>query len=120
MRSTTATPATTWTSQTYSSPDFGNYLHGLGVRLDMGATVTVNKIRVTVPAGGVGAHLEFKVGDDQSRGLMQAIDKRTTTAGTFDVTPGKAPRGRYILLWFTSLPSSNKAQIGEVTVSGSR
>ncbi|SEG83053.1 hypothetical protein SAMN04489712_115132 [Thermomonospora echinospora] len=109
---------TAWQSQSYADPMFGNYLKGLGVVLDMGSVVSIEQIKLNVPDGGAGATLEVRVGNEDARGAMQQIAERSTEAGSFQIEPGKAVRGRYVLLWFTKLPSSNKAQIGEVTVLG--
>ncbi|REE97258.1 AMP-binding protein [Thermomonospora umbrina] len=111
---------TVWSSQTYNSPDFGRLLRGLGVVLDMGGPVTIDRIVLNVPGGGAGGALEVRVGDQDSRDLMQKIDDRRTSSGTFQINPGQVVRGRYVMLWFSELPPTNKAQISEVTVYGSR
>lgn len=109
---------TVWHSQSYADPEFGNYLTGLGVVLDMGSSVSIDRIELTVPPAGAGAALEVSVGDSNVRESMQKIGDRSTSAGTFQITPGKTVRGRYVLLWFTRLPPSNKVQVGEVAVYG--
>ncbi|MBA9002125.1 MULTISPECIES: protein kinase family protein [Thermomonospora] len=109
---------TIWESQTYANPSFGNYLRGVGVMLDLGSPAGIERIEVTVPGAGAGATLEVRVGDQDVRERMRRIDERTTTSGTIEIRPGQVIRGRYVLLWITKLPVSNKAQVGEVTVYG--
>ncbi|TNY37716.1 protein kinase family protein [Thermomonospora catenispora] len=110
--------STIWESQTYATPAFGNFLNGVGVMLDLGSPVGVERIELTVPDAGAGATLEIRVGDQDVRQQMRRIDERTTNSGTIEVRPGQVVRGRYVLLWISKLPVSNKAQISEVVVYG--
>jgi hypothetical protein len=113
--------STIWKSQSYFSPKFGNYLTGMGVLLDMGASVTVSRVTLTVPSDGAGAAVQLRIGDENSPELMTKVHKATTSPGRFDLTPATATRGRYVLVWFTKLPASpHRLQVAEAVVFGNR
>jgi hypothetical protein len=110
--------STVWDSEGYKSADFGNYLKGLGIRLDMGSSVKVTRVKVVLPGRG-GGTLELRVGDGQTPGSLHVADKQSDATGTVDLHNSKAMAGRYVLVWFTTpVPQGFKAQISEVTVYG--
>ncbi|MCW2919670.1 MAG: putative domain containing protein [Actinomycetia bacterium] len=111
-------PSTIWSSQSYSSADFGNYEKGLGVLLDMGKSVKVSRVKVVL-AGRGGATLELRLGDGRTPGSLRIADKRTDASGTVELRNDKETAGQYVLLWFdTPAPAGFKAQIRDVTVYG--
>jgi hypothetical protein len=111
-------PSTVWGSETYTGPNFGNYLRGLGVRLDMGKSVKVTRVKVVL-AGPGGATLELRLGDGQSPGSLQLAQKASGASGTVELHNAKGIAGRYVLVWFaTPAPAGFKAQVSEVTVYG--
>jgi hypothetical protein len=110
--------STVWSSETYTSADFGNYVKGLGVRLDMGESVKVTRVKVVL-AGRGGATLELRLGDGPGLGSSQLADRQGGAAGTVELHNDKGIAGRYVLVWFTTpAPAGFKAQISEVTVYG--
>ncbi|XRQ07293.1 protein kinase family protein [Actinomadura welshii] len=111
-------PDGAWETQRYADANFGNYSKGLGVLLDMGKPVTVANVKIHSPSsGGV---LQVKVGDSQSPDGLKAIGQETPGGGEITVAAEPRATGRYVLVWFTQLPSSpHKGRLGEVTVYGS-
>ncbi|WP_030163291.1 protein kinase family protein [Spirillospora albida] len=108
-------PKAVWHSQSYSDRKFGNFLRGLGVLIDMGRPVTVSKVQVAMPDSG--ATIELRVGGKATHDLPQ-VAQATSEAGEFTLKPASTAKGRYVVVWFTELPSSPRAQLGEVTVYG--
>jgi hypothetical protein len=113
-------PSTVWASETYTGADFGKYVKGVGVRLDMGRSVKVTRVRVVL-AGRGGAALELRLGEaeGQTPGALRLADKESNASGTVELRNTKGTAGRYVLVWFaTPTPAGFKAQISEVTVYG--
>ncbi|MCO5995103.1 protein kinase family protein [Actinoallomurus rhizosphaericola] len=106
-----------WTTQHYYGADFGGQRKGIGLVLDMGKTVTVDKVAVSMPDGTPG-RVELRVGDSQKSSASQTQDTGDAV-GTFELK-GKQAKGQYITLWFSKLPSIGSFQIKvkDVTVYG--
>ncbi len=114
-------PATPWRTDWYATPDFGMLYSGTGLLLDMGRTVTVTSVRVSL--GTPGASLELRAGDLPVAGLRTVA----TSAGagtTADLTLTAPARARYLLIWFTSLPPDGagtyQASVYQIAVRGRR
>ena len=112
-----ANKASAWTTQHYNSADFGKLRPGVGLVIDMGKSVTVSKVKVSMPAAGQQGTVELHVGDS----LGPSTTKTDTggASGAFDLD-GKQAKGRYVTLWFTRLPSIGeyRATVRDVAVYG--
>ena len=109
-------PGTIWETQTYADANFGRFAKALGVVLDMGRPVKVGSVKVQVPDGdGV---LQLKVGDSRDPKAATAAGRLTTVPGENTINATGEARGRYVVVWFTRLPSTLKGKIGEITVYG--
>jgi eukaryotic-like serine/threonine-protein kinase len=112
-----ASKSTFWTTQFYFGADFGGRRSNIGLVIDMGKTVSVDKVTVTMPSGTPGK-VQLHVGDsgdpksDPSVGTGNAV-------GTFDLN-GNGAKGRYVTLLFTKLPNIGQFQLKvyDVAVSG--
>lgn len=107
--------ATTQYKGTYAT-QFGNYLKGVGVVLDMGTAKKINKINLTAPAGSAGASVEVYVGDVTDRGTLQRAGHGTLST-SLDLALNGAS-GQYVILWFPKGPPGGRLQVGEATVYG--
>ncbi|MEW2356112.1 AMP-binding protein [Spirillospora sp. NPDC029432] len=105
-----------WETQTYAGPDFGKLAEGLGVVLDMGRNVEVSSVKVATPAGG--GNIQIKVGAQRDIGSMAAFASQSPNAGETTFKGSARPTGRYVLVWFTQLPSPPKGKMSEITVYG--
>jgi len=116
-----ADPADGWLSQWYATPNFGDLKQGTGLLLDMGRTVTIATVGLTL-GGYPGANLELRLGASPELGALPVVAS-ASNAGTVLSLPLKAPvRARYVLLWFTKLPPDGagtyQAFVHGVTVRG--
>jgi len=106
-------PATVWKTSSYQD-NFPKLKPGVGVYLDLGHTQKVNGVKVTATAGYTA---EIYVADRPSADLPGWGRARTAGgSGSFDV--GGVP-GRYVLVWFTSLPQIEggyKVEVSEISV----
>lgn len=114
-------PAQGWMSLWYATPDFGSLKQGTGLLLDLGRTVTIAAVRVTL-GSPPGSELQLRLGAAPDLGALPVV---TTAAATSDQLrlrlPGAA-KDRYVLLWFTRLPPDGagtyQAFVHGVTVQG--
>jgi len=110
--------ATFWSTQHYYDPQYGRYRKGLGLLIDMGHSVKVDHLDVTMPNASQTGTVELRVGDSGD-----ATMPKTGTgpaSGSFKLTGGSA-QGRYILLWFTKLPNTAtgfRDMVNDVVVYG--
>jgi hypothetical protein len=92
-----------WYSSSYPSPEFGHLRTGTGLLLDMGKTVTVSSVRLTL-GGQPGAAVQVRVGDIAVLGDMFIVSAATDVGGTVRLPTEVRASGRYVLIWFTELP----------------
>ncbi|WP_067450693.1 protein kinase family protein [Actinomadura macra] len=109
--------STSWETQSYADPDFGNYSKGIGVLLDMGRSVKVSNIKIITPQ--VGGILQVKIGNSQSATDLKSVGRQQGTGGELTVPVNPQVSGQYVLVWFTKLPSSLKGKLSEIAVYGS-
>jgi len=114
-------PATAWETDRYRTAAFGNLKQGVGVVFDLGRSVTVDQVTVTLPTGGTS--FELRAGNEPGSArddfavVATAADAGTSTT----VTPSSSVSQRYWLLWLTKIPPSRggfKALVNEVAFTG--
>ncbi len=106
---------TSWQSQYYlGNPVFGGLKAGSGLIVDMGRKVRLKSVTVTF-GSAPGADVSIKVGNDDT--LAASALPTFTTVATGDGVGGwhtfkatKRTRGRYVLIWFTSLPPASQGK----------
>jgi transcriptional regulator with XRE-family HTH domain len=114
-------PATAWTTNWYGTPRFANVQGGTGLLLDMGRPVTITGAGVTL--GRVpGADFQLRVGNTPSLADLSPVAIATDASGAMGVRLTAAVAARYVLLWFTALPTSGsgtyQASVYNISVLG--
>jgi serine/threonine protein kinase len=113
-----SSPTTYWGTQHYTDARYGHLKAGLGLQLDMGKSVTVDRVQVTMPGASPGGTVELRIGD--SGGASMSRTDSGSASGSFKLD-GKQAKGRYILLWFPKLPrvgSEYRIRVNNVEVFG--
>ena len=96
-------PATPWHTSWYKTAHFGNLQTGTGLLLDLGRPVTVTHAQITL--GSIpGAGIELRAGNIPALADLQTVARATNAGGVVQLRPARSVRGRYLLIWFTSLP----------------
>lgn len=95
--------ATAWHTDWYTTARFGNLYAGTGLLLDMGRTVTLTSVRVTLGAER-GADLQVRVGDSPALAATRPVARASGASGATSLRPATPARGRYVIIWFTRLP----------------
>jgi hypothetical protein len=118
---------TDWHSQFYiGNPVFGGLKKGTGLLLDLGTTVKLSEVQLQLSTACCTA-VNIDLGNTNSPASESGFSTVTSSSKasgttTFKVT--SSAKGRYLLLWFTSLPplqgNSNEyeAQVFNVVVRG--
>jgi hypothetical protein len=99
-----ASKSSSWKTQYYFDDQFGRLRKGVGLVIDMGKAVTVDKVTVTMPDGTPGT-VELHVGSAGTN-ADPTVATSTAASGTFDLS-GRPTEGQYVTLWFTKLPNVN-------------
>ena len=120
-QATAGNPAAPWYSQWYATPGFAGLKTGTGLLVDMGHTVTVASVRVSLGARS-GASLQLRAGAKPVPRWLPQVASAAPAGGTVQFRPGAPVHVRYLLIWFTKLPPGNaghyQASVYRITVQG--
>ncbi len=94
---------TAWHTRRYPTARFGSLYPGTGLLLDMGSTVTITAVRVTLGAA-TGASFQIRIGSQPMLADLRRAAGSAGPGGIVRMTLGRPGRGRYVLVWFTRLP----------------
>jgi hypothetical protein len=112
--------ATPWLSDWYVSPDFFDLPAGTGLLVDMGRTVTVASVQVSLNHHGTS--LALRAGARPAPAYLPVVATVSDAGGVARLTPKAPVHVRYLLLWFTHLPPDGagtyQASVYQVTVKG--
>ena len=120
-RAVAGDPATPWISDWYASANFGDLQSGTGLLLDMGRTVTVTSVRLSL-GGARGADLQVRAGTRAALAELHPVATSSGAGGTVQLTLASPVRARYVLIWFTKLPPDRagtyQVSVYRITVQG--
>ncbi|WP_405536348.1 protein kinase family protein [Streptomyces sp. NBC_00075] len=104
-----SSPSTYWQTDYYNGADFGNLKPGLGIILDLGKVQDVGKVTVSF-VGDTSVELRAASSDSGSEPTsFDAYSKVAEGSGTsVALSPDKAVKSRYLLIWLTKLPLTNE------------
>ncbi len=112
--------ATPWLSDWYVRPDFFDLPVGTGLLLDMGRTVTITSVRVSLNSDG--ANLELRAGSEPTLSSLPVVASAANAGGPVQLRPNAPVHARYVLIWFTHLPPDGagtyQASVYQVIVNG--
>ncbi len=97
-------PASSWTSEGYSSAHFGGLSkRGVGIVLDLGTASTVHQADLILPVGPTDVTL-YASDDPGSIQNATKLGRATGVVGPVTMkAPADAPATRYVVVWFTKL-----------------
>jgi len=96
-------PATDWHTDWYTTAQFGNLYPGTGLLVDMGRPVTITAARITLgPARG--ASFQLRAGAAPALTRLRPVAHAANAGGVVRLRITPPAHGRYVLIWFTSLP----------------
>lgn len=110
--------ASAWVTQHYFNDHFGGFRKDIGLLLDMGHPVSIDRVRLNMPEATTPGVVELRIGDSGTAGMAKVATGDAN--GTFDLNGGHT-KGRYVMLRFTKLPNIGqfKIKVNDVTVYGS-
>src|SRR5215469_1450771 len=116
-----------WSTQWYSTAQFGGLKAGTGFILGLGSEAKVTSLQVTFGTAQ-GADVEILEGNSDARSkanldsMQPPVATGTDVSGTWTVNVAHPVSARYLVIWFTKLPQvgQNKfeAQIFKVVIHG--
>jgi len=113
--------ATAWSTDWYTTAQFGNLYPGTGLLLDMGRPVTVTAARIVLGPSS-GADLQIRVGSGPALTGLPPAAHAGGVGGVVSLQLTTPARGRYVLIWFTALPrdaaGTFQARVYDVRVQG--
>jgi cytoskeletal protein RodZ len=112
-----------WQSQWYATSQFGMLKHGTGLLLDLGKKATVTSVRLDLGPFG-GTDMQIRVGNGPAPQDLRVAATASGVGGVVKLTLRHPATARYVLLWFTQLPSDGaghyQESVSQVVVSGRR
>jgi cytoskeletal protein RodZ len=119
-RALSGDPATPWRSDWYASSDL-DLQAGTGLLVDMGRTVTVTSVRISL-GGSPGADFQLRAGGSPALSGLRSVASRDDAGGVVNLTLASPVQARYLLIWFTLLPPDTsgtyQASVYDITVQG--
>ncbi len=112
---------TAWHTDWYTTARFGNLYPGTGLLVDMGHPVTITAALVTLGRAH-GADIQLRIGAAPTLARLPAVAREAGAAGMVHLRPARPAQGRYVLIWFTSLPpdpaGTFQARVYDVRLDG--
>jgi len=115
-------PATSWTTLTYKQQlGPAGLKRGVGLVVDLGETRAVRRVDLTLEGQptGLSLYLTDSVPDNPEK--LTPLAQQQAAPASVSVTLDDAPTGRYLTIWFTSLPAVDggfKGGIVDLVVAG--
>jgi hypothetical protein len=107
--------STFWNSQTYRSSAFGGLKKGVGLSLKLKQSAALTS--ATIDVRGVGGAVEVRTGNSPDVSSSKLVGRGTIKNGRVTVEAKSAKPAKYVILWFTKLPSvggNYKVEVSEV------
>ena len=93
---------------------------GVGLQLDLGSAQQVTEVDLTL--GGAPSDVSLYLSDETPRGVAALTPVASVTADEQErVTLAEPGTGRFLVIWFTSLPEAEggyRGEVAEVVVRG--
>jgi len=113
--------STSWQTDWYDTAGFGGLQTGTGLLIDMGRTVTITSVQVTL-GPQAGNDLEVRVGDSSKVSYLATVATEAGAGGTIELKLASPAHARYVLIWFTKLAPDGsgtyQAKVYNVGVDG--
>jgi len=97
-------PATAWHTDWYATAHFGNLYPGTGLLVDMGRPATITAARIRL-GHAQGAGFQLRVGTAPAMADLPPVAHAANAGGVVRLRLAAPAHGRYVLIWFTSLPA---------------
>ena len=95
-------PATTWTSELYNTPQFGNLKKGVGLLLDLGQPTSVHRVTIDLANGPLDVTAYAATGPSLQGATV--IGTASAASGRIQLRAATTmPESQFVIVWFTSL-----------------
>ncbi|MBM7795929.1 hypothetical protein [Pseudoglutamicibacter cumminsii] len=96
-------PATSYQTYSYSTPQFGNYAKSMALVLELKESAPVKQIKLE-GLNGVGGNMEILVGDTENIDDAKEAYSGSFSGPTLEAGLGKGVEGKYVFVNITELP----------------
>lgn len=96
-------PATSYQTYSYSTPQFGNYAKSMALVLELKESAPVKQIKLE-GLNGVGGNMEILVGDTENIDDAKEAYSGSFSGPTLEAGLGKSVEGKYVFVNITELP----------------
>jgi hypothetical protein len=107
--------STYWRSDSYQSAEFGGLKKGIGLALKLKTTSAVQS--ATIAVIGTGGAVQLRTSDSSDLASSTIVGKASFQDGKATIRVSDAKQSKYVILWFTELPSVGgkyRAEVSEV------
>lgn len=122
-------PETTWRTDTYNSPAFGNIKPGMGILVNLGEPTRVATVRVELATPGATAQLRVgesdpgssAAGDDEVYQSYQPLGEPQQGGTTMVFNVDSETAHQYVMIWFTDLPPVDngfRIEVQQIVIEG--
>lgn len=115
-------PSTVWTTKTYEQQfGPGGLKDGVGILLDLGERRTISGVTVELEGGATDLQLRTSGGPGEQVSDFTSVARTSGAIGSARLRTDEPAEARYVLVWITGLPTSDRgyrAEIAEITVEG--
>ena len=95
-------PTTTWTSELYTTPQFGNLKKGVGLLLDLGQPTSIHQVTIDLANGPLDVTAYAATGPSLQGATV--IGTASAASGRIQLKAAKTmPESQFVIVWFTSL-----------------
>lgn len=94
---------TAWHTDWYASAHFGDLYPGTGLLVDLGRAETITAAQLTLGSAR-GASFQLRVGAAPALANLRPVAQAAGAGGVVRLRLTTPAHGRYVLIWFTSLP----------------
>jgi len=98
-----------WHTDWYASPRFGNLYPGTGLLLTMSRAVAITGAQIDL-GNATGASLQLRVGTKPALPDLRPVAHASGAGGLVRLHLARPARGRYVLIWFTKLPTDSSGR----------
>jgi serine/threonine-protein kinase len=115
-------PQTSWRTEGYASPSFGNLKSGVGFWVDLGARHTLERVEVVTTTPGISYELRVADAPTAIPEGWRRVAAVAAAGGRDDLRFDEPQTARYLLIWVTGnlqpIEGRHRAAFSEVTVTG--
>ncbi len=107
----------TWTTATYTRPNWGNLKEGGGLVLDLGSAKEINEVSFDAGSGPITVQLRSADSVPSGSSKGKAVGSLSKASGKTTLDGTKGGKHQYWMIWVTDLGPPKKGEISDLKVT---